>query len=463
MASRPSSPLTAVTVALLAIVSVGFFVTSLIFLSKWQNTVEQLARLQQDQQDVFRPSERTPRIDAMIARAGGKRQSLVGYLDESLRTTMERVAGDPDLTAEGLVARLDGGEDFPGVEGADASPLLGVVRDRESRIRQLSERLEEAQRSAATAQADLQAEVSRVSQLIEDHQSTVTALNEKIDDYRTQVENYRSQVDQTIGANNQRVEGFRSELTEERARLEDQISKLEQETLILQGQLEALRAERGDDLLRPTPDYALVDARVVNVNASDRSAFIDLSRADRLVLGMTFEVYGDPASIRADEEGNYPRGKGTVEVTRIGDDSSSVRILREARGNPIVPGDVLANAVYDPNKSYSFVVAGEFDLNGDGVGADFERDQIRAIIQNWGGEITADLEGDTDFLVLGARPNLPPQPPVDAPVALINEYVRLQRAALEYDRLFEVAKQTGIPVLNQNRLFTLTGVGESSR
>lgn len=460
MASRPSSPLVAVTITLLAIASVGFFVASLVFLSKWQNAEEQLARLRQDSEEVFRPSERTPRIDAMITRARGQRQSLVGYLDQSLRTAMERVAGDPDLTTADLVARLEGGEGFPGVEGADARPLLGVLSERESRIRQLSERLDEAQRVAATAQSDLQAEVGRVSRIIEENQSTIAALNAQIDDYRAQVERYRTQVGETIATNNQRVAGFRTELTEERGRLEDRIARLEQENLILQGQLDSLRAERGDDLLRPTADYALVDGRVVSVNASERSAFIDLSRADRLVLGMSFEVYADPASIRPDEEGNYPRGKATVEVIRIGDDSSTVRILREARGNPIVAGDVLANAVYDPRKSYKFTVAGEFDLNRDGVAADFERRQVRALITNWGGEITEDLEGDSDFLVLGERPDLPPQPPVDAPVALINEYIRLQRAALEYDRLFDVAKQTGIPVLNQNRLLTLTGAGE---
>ena len=33
----------------------------------------------------------------------------------------------------------------------------------------------------------------------------------------------------------------------------------------------------------------------------------------------------------------------------------------------MVSGDVIANAVYDPKKSYRFVVFGAFDTDGDGV------------------------------------------------------------------------------------------------
>jgi len=37
------------------------------------------------------------------------------------------------------------------------------------------------------------------------------------------------------------------------------------------------------------------------------------------------------------------------------------------------------------------------------------------------------------------------------------EYIRLNRIVQEYDRIFQQAAATSIPVLNQNRLATLTG------
>ena len=107
---------------------------------------------------------------------------------------------------------------------------------------------------------------------------------------------------------------------------------------------------------------------------------------------------------------------------------------------------------------YSFTVFGNFDTNQDGTATAQEIHDIRAIINAWGGETSEDLQGDTDFLVLGERPILPPQPSADAPIEVIQRYLQLQRAVQKYDELFETARDTGIPVLNQNRLYTLTGL-----
>ena len=44
-----------------------------------------------------------------------------------------------------------------------------------------------------------------------------------------------------------------------------------------------------------------------------------------------------------------------------------------------------------------------------------------------------------------------------APIESIEFFISLKRQALRYDELFEKAQATSIPVLNQNRLYTLTG------
>lgn len=456
MASKGTSnawPL--VWIVLLLVLTVGFFVTTIVFLARAQRLETELAQREAEQSTILRASERTDQVQTLLTQAQAERKSLVVYLADSLRETMRRVTGSERDSLTNLNERLDA------IEGADNSSLVSLLRDRDQSITNLRRQLADAQDAAARAQADLQAEVSRVARLVSDQQSTIAALNTEVGQYKAEVETYRSSVGSTIDTNNERVSEMRRQFADDVARLEDSGRRLREENLILAGQLDTLRAERSADLLRPNDEYALVDGRIVSVNPVDRTAYIDLSRDKRLVIGMTFEVYSDPSSIRPGADGAYPRGKATVEVIQIGDTTSTVRIVRENRGNPIISGDVLANAVYDPNKTYSFVIAGDFDLDNDGVGSDAEFREVQAIINNWGGAVQSDLGGDTDFLVLGERPRIPPQPPATAPVAVIDEFIRLQRAATEYDRLFDTARQTGIPILNQNRLYTLTGVLEA--
>jgi hypothetical protein len=173
---------------------------------------------------------------------------------------------------------------------------------------------------------------------------------------------------------------------------------------------------------------------------------------------MTFEVYTNASAIKADEQGNYPKGKATIEITRVLDDNSSIaRIVREVSGNPVIAADVIANAVFDPRKVYSFVVFGNFDFDGDSVATPQETQNIKGIIESWNGRISDDITGDTDFVVLGEKPILPPQPKPTDPVELTERYILLRQQVTRYDSLLERAGQAGIPILNQNRLYTLTG------
>lgn len=118
---------------------------------------------------------------------------------------------------------------------------------------------------------------------------------------------------------------------------------------------------------------------------------------------------------------------------------------------------MIANAVYDPNKTYKFVVDGLFDTNGDGVATFYEREELEALIERWGGRLVDTIDGDVDFVVLGERPVIPPPPGIGAPVAVIQEYNRLKLENQRYDELIDGAEATSIPLLNSNRLQTLIG------
>jgi len=241
------------------------------------------------------------------------------------------------------------------------------------------------------------------------------------------------------------------------ADLQSRNGALSDRVLVLEGMIKNLQGATQKNRLTAPNEAEMVDARIVGINAAAREVYLSIGRSQHVVVGMPFEVYSRGTSIRPDADGQYPAGKASVEVVRIDEGTCVARIIREARGNPIIDGDFVANAVYDPNKKYVFTVYGNFDANRDGIPTPGEAADIRALIDQWGGTVRDDIGGDTDFLVLGTRPVLPPEPKETDPVELINRYLRLKQAVQRYDDLFETARRTGIPVLNQNRFETLTG------
>jgi hypothetical protein len=79
------------------------------------------------------------------------------------------------------------------------------------------------------------------------------------------------------------------------------------------------------------------------------------------------------------------------------------------------------------------------------------------MIKAWGGTLSDDLSGDVDFLVMGSKPILPPRPDGSAPLEVALEFQRRFREVERYDALARQAVATGVPVLNENRLYTLIG------
>jgi len=375
----------------------------------------------------------------------------VGYLNDSLRGTMQKVTGRPGDTPDQLDAELKK------VEGAGTNNLLGVIGAREASIKDLTSKLEQADKARQTALADLQAEAARVQQKIAAYDKTVATLNGDIDRYKSEVEQYRQQVNEAKLAMSAHEDKNREGFNSQQGALNDRIRKLEAENLQLSERLAGLQKEKTRDILKGKPEESLVDGTIIGANPGNGEVTISRGLKDKVVLGMTFAVYGDGTAIKPGPDGMYPLGKAAIEVINIGDSTSTCRIIRETRGNPVVKGDVVANAIYDPNKVYTFLVYGNFDCNGDGAATPAEASDIRAMIEGWGGRTTDELAGSVDFLVLGQRPIVPPPPKAGDPTPLVQEYMRIDQMATRYDELTRQAGATSVPILNENRLYTLIG------
>lgn len=454
MAARTSTSIgVGVTITLLLVVCLSLFILMIVFLSKYQATNRLLTEHTAETESFIRTAERQ-RDDVRRVREMAQRQgkSVVGFMNDSWQSAMQRVTGTRTHSVEDFNRALER------IDGASTSNLVAIIRNRESELAELNSRLQAAERDRSTALADRANEAARVRTITEQHQRTIATLNADIDRYRDEVSNYRNQVNEAKLFMTGEVEKIRDRAASVEAALNDRIRRLESDNLQLVDRLSKLQTERTRDLLKPTSEHALVDGSIIGLNPAGGSVTIDRGRRDKVILGMSFAVYSDATAIRPHPEtGEYPPGKATIEVTHVGETSSTARIISETRGNPIVRGDVIANAIYDPNKVYSFLVFGNFDANGDGNATPAEAADVQAMIEAWGGRTVNELTGDVDFLVLGQRPVLPPRPGVGAPWPVVEEFMRLDSIVQRYDTLWDQAVSTNLPVLNENRLYTLIG------
>ncbi len=462
-----------VTISILSILCLGLFISTIIFYGNLNKARGELALAQQGLSEYINTQERQdPRISTIADRARSERKTVVGYLYDSLARSIATINGSTRGTFDDAMDRLDNnrlagiaeatgwaGQGEPPtvkslVQGSSFDQLLGQTN---TYIESLKGQIASAKKAQETAQQDLTNLQERMRERDAAHARTLAAVNEELGRYRAEVEAYRSGTEQHEQDMNTRVARIQQDASARETQLLDRITSLEEENQRQQNQLEVLRGERKKDLFQGRPEESLVDGQVVATDLAEGTATINLGRSAKIRVGMTFAVYEEPSAIRPNDAGEYPRGKAALEVIRIDNTSAVCRVLDERAGNPVVRGDVIANAVYDPSKTYKFLVAGNFDANRDGVATEDERRGIVAMIRDWGGEVTDELTGDVDFLVMGQRPVLPPEPPITAPIPVVEQFVQAQQVIDRYDRLFQQAGATSIPVLNENRLRTLIG------
>ncbi|MEX0876291.1 MAG: hypothetical protein WD114_02430 [Phycisphaerales bacterium] len=454
MAARTGASVgVAVTITILGALALGLFVTTMVFYGNAQSARSELDVANEGVREFVSSQEREhAAIRAIRDEATRERKTVVGYLATNKSELMQTIAGDASMTMPELRERL------ASIEGTEEGSLIGLIEGMQGRIDTLGEQLAIADQERREAQQYAQAEAARVADIESQFEASAGGMQDEVSSYARSNQQLLEGVQNIENRYSERIESDRVDFTTRVQRLESANDELVQENIVLQDQIARLLGEGGADRVTPLSEEALVDGQINQVNPIDNEVMLSIGRNDKAVLGMTFAVYDDATDIREDPiTGEYPQGKAVVEIIRVDQSFSRARIISSSEGNPIVRGDVIANAVYDPTKTYKFVVDGLFDIDGDGVASRFERETLEALIERWGGILVDDIAGDTDFVVLGAKPVLPPAPGPDAPVAAIQEYVRLQQEIRRYDDLLLKAESTSMPVLNANRLRTLIG------
>jgi hypothetical protein len=139
------------------------------------------------------------------------------------------------------------------------------------------------------------------------------------------------------------------------------------------------------------------DAMIVSLNAKEQTVNINVGRSDYLRLNIHFGVF------KRGETNVYHRTKkGTIAVTRfIGENLAEARIVDSNLKDPMLAGDVIFTPTWTPGTQETFVLAGDFDINGDRKP---DNDLMRTLVDINGGKVQEEVGIDTRYLLLGDAP-----------------------------------------------------------
>ncbi len=455
MAARTGASVgVAVTITILGALTFGLFVTTMIFYGQAQKSKGDLNIANDNYKRFVSPEQREHAVIRAIleeARSDGNK-TVVEFLAGNRSELLATITGDSATPMTQLRNELAQIKDI--AEGS----LLDLVDKKNSEIDSLSIRLTEAESERRKAQQTAEYEANRVATIESEFNDTAADMQARIAEYSERVQHLEDTLAHIEGRYVDRIEETIAQAADSTSTMQSRLDDAARDNSQLRDRVARLRGQGKSDRLQPLNEAELVDGRIDQVVSSDSEVLLSIGRNQKAVLGMSFAVYDNATDIRVDPlTGEYPAGKAVIEIIEVEDDFSRARIIASSQGNPIIRGNVIANAVYDPSKTYKFVIDGLFDVNGDGVATSFETEELEALIIRWGGKLQDDIVGDIDFIILGEQPILPPPPGPRAPIATMQEYVRLQREIQRYDDLLIRAEDASIPLLNANRLQTLIG------
>lgn len=297
-------------------------------------------------------------------------------------------------------------------------------------------------------------------------EQTLLAEKEK---YQQQVNDIKKDYDQlqTLTKQNadQQVRTLMEQLEQER----DNRKQVYQGLLKTQAELKMAqdRMKRTQEMLQaivPPPDAEAPaykpDGKIILIDNQTKIVHLSIGSNERVYRGLTFSVYDKNMPIPKDG-----RGKAEVEVFSVGETFSAARIIRSEIKRPIIVDDIIANLIWDSERTNVFVVAGDFDLDGNGQSDLNAADKLTALIQKWGGRVDDSVSVETDFVVLGTVPSVLRKPDFEQmevdPMAMQRYEASLQGLA-DYQEVQNRAEALLVPTFNLERFLYFIGYREQA-
>lgn len=465
-----------ITLIFFVFISITGIALAIVFYSQLNEAKIAAAGAQTELSKFVEPARRSsPEMNQYIA-AGQKSEppkAVVGYLEAELNRLKRDVAGSENVEVAQIETQLKAAG---AAEGQSALDLIQQLKTDQENSRKEAAQLSEQIKAMQTQLAALEKVRDRINADAKAQSEQIAADIAKL---QTDVAALDTSRQEALAALEDRVEKSRVANEEKRQTLEAQLRDSAKALDSAQKRLADLQGNiKKDSPLVPNPSTN-VDGQVIGIPPNKDAVYIDLGRKHHLVLGLTFGVF-DPArgvEVQEAEGGRVMRGaKAIIEVVSMTDNSAIARVVQSSFGQPIRVGDVIANLVYDKERTFKFYVFGNFNLDGVREPSLTDTEMVINLIEQWGGEVVkpdvrerqlaalgADaakeniLPYDTDFLIVGQEPR-PPSSSADISDPAALRRAQLDRERLEqFRRLQQEANALGIPILNQNRFLALIG------
>jgi len=274
-------------------------------------------------------------------------------------------------------------------------------------------------------------------------QSNFSALQSQMDQ---NAKDMIAMVEAKLAASEETARNLQKELNETRSQLD--IAK--QRLSLAEAQLSKIL---------PPPDSEAPafrpDGQIISIDNKAGLVYINLGTADRVYRGLTFTVYDKGIPIPRDG-----KGKAEIEVLEPKERMSIARIAVANPKKPVLVDDIVANLVWENDRSWVFVVAGDFDLNRDGSPDVDGVEKVKALIMSWGGKVAKEISPSTDFVVIGAEPVVPYKPTGEEVMtnpAAMNKYETALAAQEAYKSVLAQAQSLSLPIFSLERLLYMTG------
>jgi len=264
-------------------------------------------------------------------------------------------------------------------------------------------------------------------------------------------------LEQTTG---EQVKTLRDQLQQTRDDLQvlnDQLLKTQEELQLAQDDLKSEKEKLSR--IEPGPEREVLaydpDGQIILIDDQAQVVHLNIGIDDHVYQGLTFTVYDRGTSVPEDG-----KGKAEIEVFDVAKTYSAARITKSELRKPILQGDIVANLIWDSDRTNEFVIAGDFDLDNDGMIDSNGEEKIKALIEKWGGKVADSISIDTDFLVLGKQPQVLQKPTLDEldidPRAM-EVYNASLRRLNRFNELRNQAQTLWIPVFTYDRFLYFIG------
>lgn len=448
---------------------VGLFIatttTAVIYYVKAEEHRTARADLQREMQELANDSERG-KLSGMIGEKLSRKSyigSMIVYVDDALTMIVGGVPAPDSAEIKAKNARkavanalevaknhIDVGDPntiglVPAIKSlvAQLDNTVKAKLDTENQLTEQLERIKKADEVNAAESERLLAEKAKL-------QAQVTAIEQDYVELSALLRQTTTEQVQT--------------LTKERDQAKEDLEVLNGTLLLAQAELKTAqdRMKLAQDkvaMIEPGPDSAVLahqlDGKVILIDNEAQVVHLNIGSNEHVYPGLTFTVYDRGTSIPKDG-----KGKSEIKVFDVSKTYSAARIVESKINKPILEGDVVANLIWDADRTNVFVVAGDFDIDNDGQLDADGIDKIERLVKKWGGEMTDSISVDTDFLVLGKQPTVLRKPTIEEeeidPRAIAKYQASLQDLS-RYNQLRDQAQSLWIPVFTYEKFLYFVG------